>query len=52
MGAIKFEAGDVNHNGIVDAEDSALIELHYNYNDNADYEITQGEHGPSAQSAA
>ena len=51
MGAIKFEAGDVNHNGIVDAEDSALIELHYNY-DNAENKIEQGEHGPSAQSAA
>ena len=46
MGAIKFEAGDVNHNGVVDAEDSALIELHYNYEDTEgnEYQIPQDEH--------
>ncbi len=52
MGAIKFEAGDVNHNGKVDAEDSYWIELHYNYNDDVEYEIDQGTHSPSAQVAA
>lgn len=51
MGAIKFEAGDVNHNGVVDAEDSALIELHYNYSDLEEHKIEQGEHGPTAQAA-
>lgn len=52
MGAVKFEAGDVNHNGVVDAEDSALIELHYNYSDNDEHKIEQGAHGPTAQAAA
>ncbi len=51
MGAIKFEAGDVNHNGIVDTEDSYWIELHYNYNDDSEYEIDQGTHSPTAQVA-
>ena len=50
MGAIRFEAGDVDHNGSVDAADSALIELHYNYKDaeGNDYEIPQDQHSPSA----
>lgn len=53
MGAIRFEAGDVNHNGVVDAEDSAIIENHYNYNANVDIEeIDQGTHSPTAQAAA
>lgn len=52
MGAIRFEAGDVNHNGVVDAEDSAIIELHYNYSTDASNQIDQGEHGPTAQAIA
>ncbi len=53
MGAIRFEAGDVNHNGVVDAEDSAIIENHYNYNIDTEIDpITQGTHGPSAQTIA
>ena len=53
MGAIRFEAGDVNHNGVVDAEDSAIIENHYNYNANVSIdEIDQGVHGPSVQAIA
>lgn len=53
MGAVRFEAGDVNHNGVVDAEDSAIIENHYNYNANVEIEeIVQGTHGPSAQAIA
>jgi hypothetical protein len=49
MGAIRFEAGDVDHNGSVDAADSALIELHYNYGDEeGEYEIPQDEHSPVA----
>ncbi len=52
MGAIKFEAGDVNHNGVVDAEDANLIELHYNYSDNEADKINQSTHGPSAQTVA
>lgn len=52
MGAIRFEAGDVNHNGVVDAEDSAIVELHYNYSTDASNQINQSEHGPSAQAIA
>ena len=53
MGAVRFEAGDVNHNGVVDAEDSAIIENHYNYNADTEIDpITQGTHGPSAQAIA
>ena len=52
MGSIRFEAGDVNHNGVVDAEDSAIIELHYNYATDASNQINQGENGPSAEVAA
>ena len=50
MGAIRFEAGDVDHSGGVDAADSALIELHYNYEDaeGNDYQIPQDEHSPVA----
>ncbi|MBO5858412.1 MAG: hypothetical protein J6R20_01380 [Clostridia bacterium] len=50
MGAIKYEAGDVDHSGSVDAADSALIELHYNYADaeGNDYEIPQNQHSPVA----
>ena len=50
MGAIRFEAGDVDHSGGVDAADSALIELHYNYKDaeGNDYQIPQDEHSPVA----
>ena len=53
MGAIKFEAGDVNHNGVVDAEDSVIIENHYNYNENLDVDkITQNTHSPTVQAVA
>lgn len=50
MGPIRFEAGDVNHDGVVDADDSAIVENHYNYNADATIDsITQNTHGPSAQ---
>mgnify|MGYP003289730063 CR=1 FL=1 len=52
MGSIKFEAGDVNHDGKVDAEDSYWIELHYNYSEDENYEIDQGTHSPSAAQVA
>ncbi len=50
MGAIRFEAADVDHSGSVDASDSALIELHYNYKDaeGNDYKIPQDQHSPVA----
>ncbi len=43
MGAIKFEAGDANHDGVVDANDSLCIEHHYNYSDDEDYKILQNK---------
>lgn len=50
MGAIRYEAGDVDRSGSVDAADSALIELHYNYEDESgeEYTIPQDEHSPVA----
>ncbi len=50
MGAIRYEAADVDRSGSVDAADSALIELHYNYEDESgnEYKIPQDEHSPVA----
>lgn len=44
MGSVKFEAGDVNHDGVVSAEDVQAVENHYNYVER----IEQGEHSPVA----
>lgn len=52
MGSIKFEAGDVNHDGSVTAEDSTIIELHYNYEDDQEFQITQDTNSPTAVTAA
>lgn len=53
MGAIRFEAGDVNHDGKVDADDAMMIENHYNYNADVTIDnITQDQHGPSTQAIA
>lgn len=46
MGGVKFEAGDVNHDGVVSAEDAQAIENHYNYVEGE--RIDQGEHSPVA----
>ncbi len=48
MGAVRFEAGDVNHDGVVSAEDAQAVENHYTYVERID----QGEHSPIAQSVA
>lgn len=44
MGSVKFEAGDVNHDGVVSAEDVQAVENHYTYVERID----QGEHSPVA----
>lgn len=48
MGAVKFEAGDVNHDGVVSAEDAQAVENHYNYVERID----QAEHSPVATTVA
>lgn len=48
MGAVKFEAADVNHDGVVTAEDAQAVENHYNYVE----AISQDTHSPIAQVAA
>ncbi len=50
MGAIKHEAADIDRSGKVDQADAALIELHYNYEDELGnrYQIPQDEHSPVA----
>ena len=45
MGAVKFEAADVNHDGVVTAEDAQAVENHYNYVE----AISQDTHSPIAQ---
>ena len=47
MGAVKFEAADVNHDGVVTAEDAQAVENHYNYVE----AISQDTHSPIAQVA-
>lgn len=48
MGAVKFEAADVNHDGVVTAEDAQAVENHYNYVE----AISQDTHSPIAQVTA
>lgn len=45
MGAVKFEAADVNHDGVVTAEDAQAVENHYNYVE----AISQETHSPIAE---